>query len=514
MTASPEGNALISFRGKSLDAETAALFADPRVAGAVLYGPLNIEGAEQTRELVDGLTKAAGHPLLISVDQEGGQLLGAGPDATPFAGNMALGAIGDETLTSRVAAAIGRELRALGFNVDLAPVVDIATRPYNPSMGIRSFGEDPGMVSTLTAAFVTGLQSEGVAATLKHFPGKGEAAVDPHDELPVLDLDLDRLDRVELGPFRAGIEAGAKLLMVGHYGLPAVTGERDLPTSVSHEVMEGLIRGRLGFKGVIVTDALDMGGFGGREPDAPLGAGADLLLYGPAQAGVLPATPAGGSRRLGKLLDWLGGFSRPELSVVGCSDHQQLAAEIAERSITLVRDERGLLPIRPRSDSRILSIMPRPKNLTPADTSEGVEPGLADAIRVRHRATTEVIVDFEPSSADIAGAVSQARDHDFVVVGTLDAGPGQAELVAALVDTGTPTVAVAMRTPYDLASYPSAPTYVCSYGILPASVDALAESLFGAPMPGRLPVAIPGLYPVGHGLGDDGWGVSSQGRVT
>jgi beta-N-acetylhexosaminidase len=101
-----------------------------------------------------------------------------------------------------------------------------------------------------------------------------------------------------------------------------------------------------------------------------------------------------------------------------------------------------------------------------------------------------------------------------VVVGTLDAGTGQAKLVAALLETGTPTVTVAMRTPYDLASYPTAPTYVCNYGILPASVDALAESLFGAPMPGRLPVAVPGLYPVGHGLGDDGSSGSSQRRVT
>lgn len=514
MTSSREGNALVSFRGKSIDAQTAELFADPRVAGAMLYGPLNIEGAEQTRDLVDGLTEAAGHPLLVCVDQEGGQLLGAGPDATPFAGNMALGAIGDEDLTTRVAAAIGRELRALGITVDLAPVVDIATRPYNPSMGIRSFGEDPKLVSGLSAAFVSGLQGEGVAATLKHFPGKGEASVDPHDELPVLDLDLERLDDVEFAPFRAGIDAGAHLLMVGHYGLPAVTGERNLPTSVSPKVMEDVIRGRLGFEGVIVTDALDMGGFGGREPDAPLGAGADLLLYGPAQAGSLPATPAAGSRRLRKLLDWLEGFTDPELSVVGCSDHQKLAAEVAERSITLVRDEAGLLPIRPRSDSRILAIMPRPRNLTPADTSDSVEPGLAEAIRVRHRTTTEVIVDFDPSPADVAGAVSQARDHDFVVVGTIDAGAAQADLVAALLGTGIPTVTVAMRTPYDLASYPTAPTFVCSYGILPATLDALAESLFGAPMPGRLPVAVPGLYPVGHGLGNGRSGERPRGRVT
>lgn len=504
MSPTPDGNALVSFRGKSVDGQTAALFADPRVAGAMLYGPLNIDGAEQTRDLIDDLTEAAGRPLLVAVDQEGGQLLGAGPDATPFAGNMALGAVGDEILTERVAAAIGRELRALGISIDLAPVADVATRPYNPSMGIRSFGEDPDAVSRLTAAFTSGLQSEGVAATLKHFPGKGEAGVDPHDELPILDLDLERLDQVEFAPFKAGIDAGAHLLMVGHYGLPAVTGERNLPTSVSPDVMDGVVRGHLGFKGVIVTDALDMGGYGARLPDTPLGAGADLLLYGPAQAGTLPETPASGSRRLRKLLAWLQGFTDPDLSVVGCSDHQQLATDVAERSITLVRDDAGLLPIRPRSDSRILAIMPRPRNLTPADTSDSVQPGLAEAIRSFHRATTELIVGFDPAADEVAHAVSEARSHDFVVVGTLDASPAQADLVNAVLETGAPTVTVAMRTPYDLTAYPGATTYVCSYGILPATVDALAGSLFGALMPGRLPVAIPGLFPVGHGLGETG----------
>lgn len=501
MTPDPEGNALVSFRGKSAGDETIALFADPRVAGAMLYGRLNVEGPAQTRRLVDELDRAAGRPLLVAVDQEGGQLIGAGPETTAFAGNMALGAVGDAALTTRVGAAIGRELRALGINVDLAPVVDVATRPYNPSMGIRSLGEDPAIVSRLAAAFVIGLQSEGVAATLKHFPGKGEAEVDPHDELPVLDLDLDRLDRVEFAPFRAGIEAGAKLIMVGHYGLPAVTGSRDIPTSVSREVMDDLIRGRLGFEGLIVTDALDMGGFGGRDPDAPLGAGADLLLYGPAQAGALPVTPPRESPRLQSLLGWVAGFSDPELSVVGCGEHQQLAKELAERSITLVRDDAGVLPLRPAADQRVLTVMPTPRNLTPADTSESVLPGLADAIRARHRATTGVVVEFDPRADEVSGVVSQARNHDYVVVATLDATPAQARLVAALLGTGAPTVVVAMRTPYDLASYPAAPTYLCSYGILPATVDALAAVVFGAEAPGRLPVAIPGLYPVGHGLG-------------
>lgn len=493
------GNALVSFRGTRVEPGLTDLFADSRTAGTVLYRSLNVDGAAQTRALVDAMVAAAGRRLLVAVDQEGGQLLGAGPDTTAFAGNMALGAVGDPVLTGKVAGAIGRELRALGINVNLAPVADIATRPYNPSMGIRCFGEDPDAVARHTVAFVVGLQGEGVAATLKHFPGKGEADVDPHDELPVLDLDLDRLERVEFAPFRAGIEAGAQLVMVGHYGLPAVTGHRNLPTSVSRDVMQRLIRERLGFEGLIVTDALDMGGFGERESDAPLAAGADLLLYGPAQTGTLPATVSRESSRLGKLGGWLGGFTAPDVSVVGSRDHLRLAAELAERSITLVRDDAGILPIHSQPDTRILAIMPQPKNLTPADTSESSEPGLARAIQRRHPSTTELVVGFDPTRDEVANAVDEAGRHDYVVIGTMDASSAQSEMVNAVLSTGASTVAVALRTPYDLARYPDAPTYICSYGILPATLEAVAAAIFGAPMPGRLPVAIPGLYPIGHG---------------
>ena len=157
----------------------------------------------------------------------------------------------------------------MGINIDYAPVADIASRPWNPSLGIRSFGEAPDLVGAMTAAMVAGMQSAGVAATAKHFPGKGEATVDPHHGLPVLELDLDRLERVEFAPFREGIKAGARLLMVGHYGLPAVIGDRTTPTSISPVAIKELIRGRLGFDGLVVTDALDMGGFGRAALELP-----------------------------------------------------------------------------------------------------------------------------------------------------------------------------------------------------------------------------------------------------
>lgn len=494
------GNALVSFKGTKIDDGIAELAADPRTAGVVLYGPLNIIDAEQTKELTSDLVDAAGRSLIFAVDQEGGQLLGAGPDLTPFAGNMALGAVGDPKLTRAIAGAIGRELRGVGINVNLAPVADVASRPHNPGMGIRSFGDDPAAVATHVSAFVEGTQDQGVAATLKHFPGKGEATVDPHHELPVLDLDRDHLDRVELPPFRAGIEAGAKLLMVGHYGLPAVTLDENTPTSVSDTVMDGLIRGELGYEGVIVTDALDMGGFSGFAPDAPLTAGADLLLFGPAQAGLLPTTKTVPSTRLDHLFTWLEAAPPLEPPALGSARHSSLATELARRSVTLVKDDAGLLPLQPDPDVRILAIMPQPRNLTPADTSASVPPMLASSLRRRHAKTTEIVVPFEPSDSDITGCREEAAKHGIVVVGTIDATNSQADLVKALCSTAVPIVTVALRTPYDLAAYPVSGTHLCTYGILEPTMIALADVLFGAPPAGRLPVPIPGLFSSGHGM--------------
>jgi beta-N-acetylhexosaminidase len=494
--------ALISFRGTSLDSATTALLADPRVAGVTLFRSLNIESAPQTRGLTDALVRATGRRILIAADQEGGQLLGAGADTTPFAGNMALGATGDPDLARRVAAAIGRELAALGINLNYAPVADIATRADNPSLGIRSFGEGPAEVAAMVAATVEGLQSVGVAATIKHFPGKGEAAVDPHHQLPVLGLTRGRLEEVEFAPFRAGIAAGARLLMVGHYALPAITGDATTPTSASRAVLSSLIRGELGFGGLIVTDALDMAGFSGVSDLDPLRAGADLLLYGPAQAGQLPPALDGDEGRLRELHDWSLSFPTPSLEVVGCREHQLLATELARRSVTLVRDQEPILPYRPGGEDRILVVMVRPINLTPADTSAEVEPGLAEAIRRRHPATSEIIIEHRPSLNQLEGVANAATDHDLVVVGTYQAGEAQAGLVHRLLESGIRVVTVALRTPYDLALYPEAPTHLATYGVLPPSMEALAAGLFGEiELVGRLPVSIPGLASRGHRTG-------------
>jgi beta-N-acetylhexosaminidase len=194
------------------------------------------------------------------------------------------------------------------------------------------------------------------------------------------------------------------------------------------------------------------------------------------------------------LKKWLASQERPPMAVVGCRDHMDLALEIARRSVTLVRDRDGLLPLRLPAEARLMAIVPQPADLTPADTSSYVQPSLAEALRRCHPAVDEFIIPIQPSEPEIAALRDQVRDYALVVVATINAGehPGQAALVQTLLQSGIPTVVAALRLPYDLASFPGAPAYACTYSVQPPAMQALAEALFGlVPFQGRLPVTIP-----------------------
>ena len=556
------GRLMLAFRGTTVPAWLRARLADAPVAGFTLFRPNNVRSPRQLRRLTSELQGAArarigsnGLPLLIAADQEGGQLLALGDGFTPFAGPMAIGATGDVELAERVGRAIGRELRAVGVNVNYAPVLDVAVNPSNPALGIRSFGDDPFKVGRLAAAWLKGLQSAGVAGTGKHFPGTGGAAVDTHHALAVVDRSRAELEALELVPFKAAIEADARLVMSGHFASPGLTGSRVLPATLSRRIMDGVLRSELGFDGVSITDALDMQALPQDATQAvdvlaAVDAGVDLLLATAdrgaqrriesalRRAAALDLFDAARLRasaaRLEVLRRWLTAFADPPLEVVGSAEHGALARELAERSLTLVRDEPRLLPLRISPDARILAIMPAPRDLTPADTSSYVAPGLAAALREHHGAVDEIVTGHPPTDAEVARILSRAGAYDAIVVGTIsvgqgsgpgaaaDAGPSagagstQATLVHGLLASGRPVVTVALRTPWDLAAYPSATTHVCTYSILPESMAALAAAIFGAEskapgrkaaatgrgsgFPGRLPVSIEGIAARGHGL--------------
>ncbi len=518
---------ILAFEGTEVPAAILARVAENPPAGFTMFSFDNVRTVAQVRELTASLEAAntSDLPLLIASDQEGGQLITL-TGTTGFPGNMALGAAGEVGLTERVGQAMGREMLAIGVNLNYAPAADLNTNPNNPALGIRAFGDDPRLVADHVEAFVAGQHSAGVLTTLKHFPGKGDAQVDSHYGLPVINHDRGRLEEMELVPFRAGLAAGAQLVMTGHFAIPGITERDDIASTLSHAVLTDLLRDELGFTGAVITDAFDMGAIAqgsGQVIDAiaAIRAGVDLMLLKGAtqdrvEQGLALANHRGliSDERLAnavhnsrELRRWVAKTSRPPLDVVGCQEHVDLANEAAARSITLVKDDAGLLPLTLKATDRIATIMPTPIDLTPADTSSLVEPGLAKALRIHHPNVDEFVVNNPPTDEDIIEMRTRAGEYELIVLGTISASLDrqQAELAKQLIDTGVPVVTVALRTPYDINAYDTTLTHVCSFGIRQPSLDATAAALFGVnPFTGRLPVTVSDRYPIGHGITSGG----------
>ncbi len=498
--------------------------------GGVIYfdarrGPDNVRNPRQIATLSNGLQAAAlrgrhGIPLLISTDQEGGSVVfRLTAPATAMPGAMALGAGRSTADAHRSAEVIGTELAAVGINQNYAPVADVNVNPANPVIGVRSPGADPALVSQMVSAQVNGYHAGGVAAVAKHFPGHGDTAVDSHLGLPEVTHTRAELDAIDLPPFRAAIAEGVDTIMSAHVVLRSVdpTGA---PATMSRPILTGLLRDELGYDGLIVTDALDMGGATADYPPdvAPVAAfqaGADQLVLAPqmdvAFAAVLDAVRNReiSMRRLNESVYRIlrlkmarGLFADPFVDVdraeevVGAPAHRRDEQAITDRTITLVRNDAGLLP---------LSAAPRTVLVTGwgATTTST----LGAAIGRRGHTVTVRETGTAPSPATIEQAVAAARDSDLVVVSTMNASAAQQALVAALLATGRPVVVAGVRNPYDIAALPGAPTYLATYGYTAAQLESLTRVLFGEVNPaGRLPVAIPRadgsgiLYPFGHGL--------------
>jgi beta-N-acetylhexosaminidase len=509
---------LWSFNGRTPPPDFLAALAAGHVSGVTLFRSLNLDSPAQTRELTEALQRAAREahcpPLLIGVDQEGGTLM-AVPGTTRFPGNLALGAARSAELAQRAGFALGRELAALGINVDYAPVCDVINNPHNPVVGPRSFGADPRLVAQLSASMIQGLQAAGLAASAKHFPGHGDSSTDSHHGMDVLSHDEARLRAIEFAPFQLAIQAGVKMIMTAHVALPNFDDGYQRPATLSPRILRRLLRDELNFDGVIISDAMDMhaiqqGPLHVVEMVAGARAGLDLLLLTSfvdqpaiyealllaARHGLLDEIDLRASAdRIATLKRWLAAQQQtsPDLNVVGCAEHVALAREIAERSITLIRDEAGLLPLRPRADETLLVIVPQPENLTPADTSAYDKPALAAAIRVYHDRVEEIVMPIDPDEAEVAALADRAAGADRIIVGTINAYQqrGQVALLNTLIERGQTPIAVALRMPYDVAAYPRVPTCLCTYSLQPASLQAAAKALWGhIPAPGQLPVTL------------------------
>ncbi|MFJ7963499.1 glycoside hydrolase family 3 protein [Streptomyces sp. NPDC096324] len=523
---------------KEIGVRTAAeLIAKYRVGGIIYFAwAHNTRDPHQIADLSNGIQRASlelprGLPLLISTDQEHGIVARVGRPATLFPGAMALGAGGSRSDARTVGRVSGAELRAIGINQDYSPDADVNVNPANPVIGVRSFGADPDAVAGLVAAEVKGYQSSGVAATAKHFPGHGDTAVDSHFGFPVITHSRELWSELDAVPFRAAIRAGIDSIMTAHIMVPALDPAGD-PATLSHPILTGILRGELGYDGVVVTDSLGMEGvrmkYGDdRVPVLALKAGVDQLLNPPdlgvAWNAVLNAVRGGeltearldeSILRILRLKAKHGVLSDPYVRdaavdrVVGVPEHLRAADRIAERTTTLLVNEKGLLPLSRRRTPRVLVVGADPASPSLSDGPPTTV--MAAALTGLGFTATALSTGTAPSAATIDKAVTAAADADAVVALTynLTATGSQKTLVDRLVATGVPVTAVAIRNPYDIARIPGVGACLASYSWTDVEVRAAARVIAGRVDPrGSLPVPVQRaddpaqvLYPIGYGL--------------
>jgi len=520
----------VGFKGTAVPERYLALIERQGLGGLILF-TRNVESAAQTRALTAAAQAAAsrsrqGLPLAISIDQEGGIVvrMSEGAGYTHMPGNMALGAADDEDLTYRAARAMGAEMRAVGVNWDLAPVLDVNNNPLNPVIGVRSFGSSPEAVARQGAAAIRGFQAAGVAACGKHFPGHGDTAVDSHLALPVIPHDRTRLEQVEFAPFRAAIAAGVDSLMTAHVFFPALEPQEGLPATLSRNVLTGLLRQEMGFDGVICTDCLEMKAIADNYSPEQVAlmaveAGADALLVSHTwevqmaiYEALLQLVRSGriSEARMAKSAErvvrmklarrmaedptgaanpaWHPNATLPEdvATVIGTPEHKAVALEVARRGVTVAWGT-DALPV-PR---KVTLLLPRVIWFAQVEDSRTVLSDLIDGLRAAGCEVEAIDCPLDMEGVDAADLARRVGPGGTMVFGCAGAAryPRQAVVGAALAAAGCRVIALARRLPYDLSQFPTAVAGIAAYDDSPSMQRAVAELLTGRlQATGRLPV--------------------------
>jgi len=525
---------------------------DNKVGGIILFrGPVY-----ESVILVNRMQQLAHYPLLISADLEAGSGMRF-DDTINFPWNMAVAATGNPDYARRQGEITAREARALGVQQIFAPVVDVNNNAANPVINVRSYGEDPADVARFAAAFTEGAQGAGAIATAKHFPGHGDTAVDSHRGLPEINVGRERLNTVEFVPFQAAVNAGVGAVMVGHIALPQIdsTVVKPLPRNVKSKpidtdedgeiieekatmpatmspVIGKILRDDLKFPGMIVTDALSMSGltiYFTQEEAAvrALEAGADMLLK-PADVdasfrGVRDAVKSGriteqrveeSARRILAAKYDLGLLDQRITPIdaidriVGSKDVPELATQIAEHAITLVRDEDKLVPLKNvKPESRVFNLA-----VTNGDDRNWISNAFVSRLGRAGIKVETLVLDERSTEQEVQKIVERAKSADLVLAslyGRVRSGqalsvgipePG-AKALSALIAAKTPMVGISFGNPYLLQSFPGLRTYVVAYGDMPSLQQATARALVGEiDVVGKLPISLPGLYPRGTGI--------------
>jgi beta-glucosidase-like glycosyl hydrolase len=509
---------------------TPGVLLNPGYAAATLGQPL---AAASTFNRLQELSSV---PLLNSADFETGvgmRIAGA----TVFPRAMAFGATGDVRLAAEAARITALEGRAIGVHVNLAPVADVNSNPRNPIINTRAFGGTPAHVSAMVASYVRSLEEHGMVATLKHFPGHGDTDVDSHLGLPVISQPRARLDEIELPPFRTGIEAGAGAVMTSHIALPALDPAPDTPATFSQPIVTSLLRRDLAFGGLIVTDSMEMQGITrllspGEAAVRAIQAGHDMLIDlrdTPAAFAAIKAAVHSGSltdaritvsaERILRMKASLGLHKQKQVAledvprVVGGRAHRAVAQVVSERSITLLKDERNTVPLRLPADASILylSVLDYPAGWSIGAPSRTLAPELRKrwprlmAVELSDRSTAAELDLVQATTDRYEAIVAAVFVRTAAYSGRMDLAPALTRLLNDLARrtraANTPFVAILFGNPYVATFLPELPAMVLTYDYYDLAEGSAARAIAGeAPIGGRLPVALPGLFPIGHGL--------------
>jgi beta-N-acetylhexosaminidase len=496
------------------------------------YGPVTLGQPLEAASIVNRLQALAKVPLLNTADFETGagmRIMGA----TQFPRVMAFGAAGDERLAEEAGRITAIESRALGVHVNFAPVVDVNNNPRNPVINTRSYGEDPALVGRLASAYIRGLQSAGMMATLKHFPGHGDTDVDSHIGLPIIMHPRDRFQQLELPPFRDGIVAGAAAVMTGHIVVPSLDPDPKMPTTLSKPIVTGLLRDELKFEGVVYTDSMGMAGVAathspGEAAVAAFKAGNDVILHSPddaaAFAAIRDAVKSGeitearlnaSVERILRAKAWAGLHRNRQVSldavsdIVGARAHQAVADEVSRRSITLLKDDRGVVPLKLPREAQILylSVLDFPTGWRIGAPSRTFAPEL----RRRWPGTTAIELSDRSTPSEIELVRAMAGRYDAVVAsvfvragsasGRMDLAPALQRLLQDLGRRDRPMVTIFFGNPYVATFMPELPAMMFTYDFYDRAERSAVRALTGeAPIGGRLPIVLPGLAKTGAGL--------------
>ncbi|MDE3057636.1 MAG: serine hydrolase [Bacteroidota bacterium] len=477
---------------------------------------------------INKLQGLADVPLLIASDFEYGTGMRV-RNAMTLPHAMAIGATRDRSLAYEAGKFTAEEARALGVEQNYAPVLDVNNNPKNPVINTRSFGDNVHLVSDMTAAFVKGTQDGGVIATVKHFPGHGDSDIDTHLALPILRFSKTEFDSVELAPFKHAFAGGAMSVMVGHISVPVFDSAEGIPATVSPNITTTLLKDELGFKGLVVTDAMRMHGVAstyapGEAVVDAIKAGSDLVLMPvnvdvaidaivkAVKNGEIPESRIDASvRKLLKYKQWAGLDKNRFVdidnvyNVVGSEEHERLAREIARKSITVLGNKGGILPLSETGTERMLDI----------SFSDVEDPSVGRTLQYELRSRRDHVefarIDPRSNKLDYQAVLDKASRADLILcqlhfytrsgemTGFIP--KMQSELINTLIALNKPVLGISFGNPYVVMDFPKIGTYVCAYGGSDESVRAAAQVLFAeAPAAGKLPVTIPGVYDYGDGV--------------